>query len=428
MRALALNHNIHQTENSSQSSIMRSKPKHPYEKISSEEEAATQTTPFKMIGSITLGSLALAAITWSSYSLISADHNPPTLTGRNPTLSTDRNPLSSSNFVEISAINITSSYEQRWSGAKLPKWATKKINFSIPKEQEICFAHVGKAGGSTLGCSLGFSLHCHDDGVGVGVDDASVQIENHTSSSLLAKLTTHIFHKDVYNCDDDAGYILFIVRDPVARALSAFNYDKPDENDFLHSPDWAKRKAHFYSDCPFPHMEDFVQNGLREEGDAPDRCKRLAIESLQGIDSHKDQSPGHWYLNYQYYLEAIPSDSKIFTIRNEHIEEDIRSIENFFECNEQERLALTKSVNTNTWSDQDDLYLSDESISILCRALCNEIQFYKKILHRAINMSQDQLRVSLSELEAKCPHEAIAEECLDVIPDIGEKLRDNRGY
>jgi hypothetical protein len=122
---------------------MRSKPKHPYEKISSEEEAATQTTPFKMIGSITLGSLALAAITWSSYSLISADHNPPTLTGRNPTLSTDRNPLSSSNFVEISAINITSSYEQRWSGAKLPKWATKKINFSIPKEQKICFAHVG---------------------------------------------------------------------------------------------------------------------------------------------------------------------------------------------------------------------------------------------------------------------------------------------
>uniref|UniRef100_A0A7S2M8D7 Sulfotransferase domain-containing protein n=1 Tax=Skeletonema marinoi TaxID=267567 RepID=A0A7S2M8D7_9STRA len=280
-----------------------------------------------------------------------------------------------------------------------------------------------------MGCSLGFLLHCHDDvvGVGDGGDDASIQMENHTSSSLLAKLTTHIFHKDVYNCDDDAGYILFIVRDPVARALSAFNYDKPNEIDFLHSPDWAKRKAHFYSDCPFYQMEDFVQNGLREEGDSPDRCKRWAKKSIQGINTHNHQNPDHWYFNYQYYLEAIPSDSKILTIRNERIEEDIRSIEDLFECHEQERLALAKSANVG--SDQDrSLYLSDESISILCQALCNEIQFYKKILHRAINMSEDQLRVSLMELEAKCPHEAIAEECLDVIPDISEKLRDNRGY
>ena len=261
----------------------------------------------------------------------------------------------------------------------------------------------------------------------MGGEDASIQMENHTSSSLLAKLTTHTFHRDVYNCDDDAGYFLFIVRDPVARALSAFNYDKPDEYDFLHSPDWAKRKAHFYSDCPFYQMEDFVQNGLREEGDSPDRCKRWAKKSIQGINTHNHQSPDHWYFNYQYYLEAIPSDSKILTIRNEHIEQDIRSIENLFECHEQERLALAKSANVG--SDQDrSLYLSDESISILCQALCNEIQFYKKILHGAINMSQDQLRVSLMELEAKCPHEAIADECLDVIPDISEKLRDNRGY
>ena len=269
-------------------------------------------------------------------------------------------------------------------------------------------------------------LHCGDG------DDAAVQNqkenENHSSSSLLAKLTTHTFHKDVYNCDDDAGYFLFVIRDPIARALSAFNYNKPDEDDFLHNSKWANLKAHFYSDCPFYHMEDFVQNGLREAGDSPDRCKKLAIETLQGIDRDKNQSPSHWYFNYQYYYEAIPSDSKMLTIRNEYMVEDIRSIENLFQCHEQERLALATSVNTNTWSDEDDLYLSNDSISILCQALCNEIQIYKKILHQALNLSQDQLRVSLMELEAKCPHEAIAEGCSDVIPDISEKLEDNRGY
>ena len=269
-------------------------------------------------------------------------------------------------------------------------------------------------------------LHC-DDG-----DDAAVKNENenqnHSSSSLLAKLSTHLFHTDVYNCDDDAGYFLFIIRDPIARALSAFNYNKPDENDFLRYTEWANRKAHFHSDCPFYHMDAFVQNGLREGGDSPDRCKKVAIETLQGIDRDKRKSPDHWYFNYQYYYEAIPSDSKILAVRNYHMEEDIRSIENLFECHEEDRLALATSVNTNTWSDEDDLYLSDESISILCQALCNEIQIYKKILRQALNLSQDQLRVSLMDLEAKCPHEAMDEECSDVLPDISKKLEYNRGH
>jgi len=396
-----------------------------------EEYAATSpTTPFKMIGSITRASLALAAISLSSYLLmISAtianhDASPPL-----PSSFT-------STFVEISPEEVTSSHKQHWS-EEAPDWATKEINFRVPKEQEICFAHVGKAGGSTLGCSLGFRLHCDhgnvvddDDDDDVGDDDAAAQNMNqdHHSSSLLAKLTTHFFHTDVYNCDDDAGYFLFIVRDPIARALSAFNYNKPDESDFINDTKWANQRAHFYSECPFPHMEAFVQNGLREDGDSPDRCKKLAIETLQGTGWNKKQSPDHWYFNYQYYFEAIPSDSKILTVRNKHMEEDIGSIENLFECHEEERLALTASKNTNTWSDEDDLYLSDESISILCQALCNEIQIYKKILHQALNLSQDQLGVSLMELEAKCPHEVIAEECSGVIPDIREKLEDHRGY
>jgi hypothetical protein len=218
-----------------------------------------------------------------------------------------------------------------------------------------------------------------------------------------------------------------VIRDPIARSLSAFNYDRPGEDDFRLDHMWASQKSHFYYGCPFYHMEDFVQNGLREEGDASLRCKRWALGAIQGMDE-SDFQPDHWYYNYQYYLEGIPSDSKILTIRNEHIEEDIRSIENLFGCHEQERLVLAKSVNQNIWSDQSDLYLSDESISILCQALCNEIQIYKKILHQALNMSPDQLRVSLMELEAKCPNEAIAEDCSDAMPDISEKLRDNRGY
>jgi hypothetical protein len=169
-------------------------------------------------------------------------------------------------------------------------------------------------------------------------------------------------------------------------------------------------------------MEDFVQNGLREQGGASERCKRRALDAIQGVDG-SDFQPDHWYYNYQYYFEAIPPDSNILVVRNEHMEEDIRGIEDLLGSHEEERLILSKAMNTNTWSDQADLYLSDESISILCHTLCNEIQVYKEILRRALNMSQDQLRASLTELEATCPSEAIAEECSDEMPDISKTLK-----
>jgi hypothetical protein len=183
--------------------------KHPYKKVSAsgeidkakEEDADTPTTPFKMISSIMIGTLAFAAITWSSYSLTSmvfANHNYlPSSSSSSSTFdvgNTFDNNFDNTVF-EISTIDVSSSFERHWPGDHIPPWATKKINFIIPREQEICFTHVGKAGGSTIGCSLGFSLHCDDDN-SRGMDD-SVQIE-HLSSSLLAKLTTHTFHKVKY--------------------------------------------------------------------------------------------------------------------------------------------------------------------------------------------------------------------------------------
>ena len=333
--------------------------------------------------------------------------------------------LSINNFDEVPTAE--SPYEQNWPGSHLPGWATKKINFSVPHRQEICFTHVGKAGGSTVGCSLGFSLHCHDYDYHNG--DEYAQKINRLSSSSLAKRVTHTFHKDVYNCHDDSGYFLFVTRDPIDRIRSAFYYDRPDDNDLQNDTSgWAASMAHFYHQCPFYHIEDFVQNGLRDEGDASKSCKNWALVALQGLDEIKysDDSPSHWYYNYQYHFEAIPGDSKLLVVRNEHIKEDIRGIENLFGYHEKERLQVSnKLMNTNTWTDQADLYLSSESISILCQALCNEIQIYKKILNQALNLSQDELRLSLMELEAKCPYQTIAEECSDVLPDISEKLIEN---
>jgi len=133
------------TEKSSSGSTIDRRMKNPYRKVSSnsnskdngkDKGAVILTIPIEMMGGISRGSLAFAVITaWTVFMLISAaiaNHNAPP----------PPPPLSSS-FFEISPIDITSSYEEHWAGSKVPKWAKKKITYHIPKENRMCFTHVG---------------------------------------------------------------------------------------------------------------------------------------------------------------------------------------------------------------------------------------------------------------------------------------------
>ena len=126
-----------------------------------------------------------------------------------------------------------SMYENLWPGRILPLWANKRVNYDVPRSQSMCYVHVGKAGGSAVGCSLGFSLHC-------GSKRKTTQIDG-----TLPKITTTVFHKDVYNCHEDDARYLFVVRDPIERARSAFNYDRPDKGPT------KGRYIRYYVECSF---------------------------------------------------------------------------------------------------------------------------------------------------------------------------------
>ena len=349
--------------------------------------------------------------------------------------------------------DVPSPYEARYPGSPLPSWARKKTYSDLPDDKGICFVHVGKgkwtrtmallgeyvhtrdmmdvnnshrdisclflvfcylflsAGGSTLGCSLGFNLHCED----------KVLKEE---KSILYNMTSHVFHKNVYDCSDDSAYYLLSVRDPIARALSAFNYDRPDETSSKRDLD---RLGPFYLGCPFYHFDDLVKNGLTKHGQASNRCKRIARNSLQGTLPHY-MGPSHFEYNYQYYYEVLPEDANILVIRNEHIEVDWNSIEVLLSGSNEETNISFARTNVNTWIDQGDLYISPESITTLCQVLCNEIQVYKKILRSAQNLNEEEIHRSLIELMAKCPVEAVTDECPKPLPNISAKIEDNIGY
>ena len=318
-----------------------------------------------------------------------------------------------------------SPYEQIWVNSFLPGWAKKKSQFrdiedTIPPEQRICYVHVGKAGGSSVGCALGFNLHCSN----------STQAP---LGGLLPVRSTRMFHADTYDCHDDSAYFLFVVRNPVERLKSAFLYERPTSEAALKRqfPEYYERRKNLYLDCPsFGIMEQFVQDGLTSDGRAPDVCKFRATTAVRG-DQHFSC---HMYFNYQFHLEGIPEDASILTIRNEHLVQDWNGVELYIGGARgiipPERANETIGVVNKSKKDGKDKELSEESTRIVCRQLCNEIVNYKKILRRSLNLNYLEVEGSIDELRETCGKYADYEEgeCPYEMPNIQEKLINTRGY
>jgi len=272
--------------------------------------------------------------------------------------------------------------------------------------------HVGKAGGSTIGCMLGFLIHCGDD------DKTNYQ----SVPSLLAATTAHSFHRGVYDCSDEAANYLFVIRNPLARALSAFNYAKPDLSE-KHPFSKKYKDKEIYVDCDFWTLNDLAERGLvKGNNGASDECKDRAKKALLGTENNLV----HWFYNYQFYYESMPPDANIVVIRNEHIVDDWNAVETLL-GGDADFTQEHVPVNNAREKKPEEVYLSDAAKVVLCETLCNEIQVYKTILKRALNIKNEQYVQSMQELVTSCPKEAMEESCADDMPDISLKVEKAKG-
>ena len=261
---------------------------------------------------------------------------------------------------------------------------------------------------SSIGCALGFQLHCKND--------------KQYLPGRLPKSATHIFHREVYDCRPDASHYLFIVRDPLARSRSAFVYGRLDEHMMSQEKGYMDNRKRLYIDCPFQTINDLASKGLAKDGTASDECKQRAKDMLMGTVWYET----HHYFSYQYYLEALPKDAKILVIRTEHLEEDWNDIE--VGLGGQAQTNITFPRENSQPKQERDMILGEDERMLLCKYLCIEIQVYKDILRRAMNINDEQYEVSMSELSDSCPIEAKETGCSFSAPDISEKLKENRGY
>jgi len=133
---------------------------------------------------------------------------------------------------------------------------------------------------------------------------------------------------------------------------------------------------------------------------------------LQGFTKHNR-------FNYQHYLKQVQRHeepfnetfSKIIVIRTEHLNDDWRGLEEDFLKGPKD-LNVTFTTNKNASPKRpEDLVLSEIARTRICHYLCEDIQVYKQLLLHAVNLNENDVAVSMRELNETCPTEAAASKC-----------------
>jgi hypothetical protein len=269
-------------------------------------------------------------------------------------------------------------YERLWPGHVLPAWAQKPFFFrkrQLASGRRVCFVHVGKAAGSSLGCSLGFQLHCKKEML--------------YPLGALPASTTNVIHNDVSDCDHDMDVYLYSLRDPLERIRSWYVYDK-------------RKLRELRRECNFTTLNDLAEVGLA--GRSSDLCNGRARRALLGHEKFGK----HAYYNYRFYRSQVPTNATIAVIRAEHLLDDWMSTERLLGSDHQVKQLPERNANKRGY---DEKFLTEDSKRLVCEQLCDEIQVYKDLLFRAANLNATDVEQSLSELRRSCPREADLSAC-----------------
>lgn len=113
----------------------------------------------------------------------------------------------------------------------------------------------------------------------------------------------------------------------------------------------------------------------------------------------------HNIYNYAYYYNRTkdPETARIAAIRTEYLEQDWIGVEERVLDTSPSNSAFAEGFRRKNKSRKIDAdnYLSRESLKNICDALCEEIQVYKKLLKRAENLNDTEVRASTIEISAR---------------------------
>lgn len=215
---------------------------------------------------------------------------------------------------------------------------------------------------------------------------------------------------------DEYDNWILAVRDPVGRIRSWWTYDHSDNllyrNDYRGHLDSSTLLAKLF-EC-YPTLDSFTTNGLAPNTTLPDECQTLAQMSIPLRGSSFSVGLPHLRFNFdRYFPPLLAAEGKaLYVVRTERMLNDMNSIS--FELGD-DGSRLTGVVHQSHWRSEDypnkDRYISEKGMGNLCRHLCNEIQIYKQILARGINIGNEERESSLLQLSKSCPLQVKSAEC-----------------
>ena len=338
----------------------------------------------------------------------------------------------------------------------LSKIASTSTN---PPKTLAAFIHLGKTGGSTISSQLRNGCHSHT--VEIWPCRNGTELPP-SEESAISKLTTYYHVPDfaLRNLEKNHKkhpYEVFILtlRDPFARAVSAFVYSHPftraaykfeDYNKMY--PDWRKNLGgddasllidwiikhtkevsqdakDFYS-CfdnfvdayakQLKNFDDYEELPWREHFNHKD-CASLAKSTLHHHETfnYKDNSAvvDHLYWDLRVILYQVRQnliDKTILSIRQEYLELDWVSA-NLFLGDDEKNVSVDfknhriyndmETGDTNRTSVSKEL--SDDGRESLCLALIDEYRLYLKLLVLSMNLEEKDVQQSLSLARKNCP-------------------------
>ncbi|CAB9510117.1 expressed unknown protein [Seminavis robusta] len=304
-----------------------------------------------------------------------------------------------------------------------------RFNFtSLKIQRNISFLHLGKAGGSSIGCHLAESRR---------------YVRKHCDPALMRRpvpMSPLSLHVNCFNhmsghqyCLDINDSFLVNARHPIDRIASWYLYEHP----LNHQVNYAERDYHcgdlMLFSC-YPTFDALVSNGLA--GSPPPNLKEQPLRMQSNLTQSQCAqwawaavqghipSTYHNFYNYDWYTHRLfnmeeedDSDAKtapskeIFVIRAEHMVHDWKTINRLL-GGPDTQYSWPESLGTPQNSAQQKVLpvsttnASSFGIQNLCRALCLEILTYKRLLSEAVNLGAADLKLSLEELGEVCPDEA----------------------
>jgi len=262
------------------------------------------------------------------------------------------------------------------------------FHFSLSEKPEnVLFVHVGKAGGTS----------------------ARNNFLNTFKKSSLNISYVHCQRPDTEKFDT---YVVTI-RNPIDRMVSWFLYTHP-KNKIRH----VSSKGKNIYDC-YEQVDDLATDGLdRKASGTLDDCQQLARDVIKGNVKGHDEYV-HITRNYSFYISELllQADNKnIYVIRTEHLMDDwINAAEDIVRKSGISVNINTKDTHVTHREGKSPVVtnreLSKEGLQNACFFLCNEIQLYKQIINKAINLDLHEKSRSFHDLAKYCPKEAISRKC-----------------